>query len=149
MSIEVNTRISQLMYQVINLVKNKIFLKKKNFFSLKLFLVFVGFLIGNLFGIFLPCFPNQINSASSVLVVIIFIIEGINYLVYHSEKRVFFVVLVLQLLIKPVLSKIKLNQFFCISWINFFKNKQIYKNINFLKIGILLGFFIDAFKVGS
>ena len=36
-----------------------------------------------------------------------------------------------------------------LSFIFYKKRKNSFKNLNFFKIGLLLGFYIDAFKVGS
>ena len=68
------------------IIQNLFFYKKKNF-STKLFLLFLGFVIGSLFGTFLSDFPDRINSHSISIVLILSIIEVINCLVYSSEQR--------------------------------------------------------------
>lgn len=115
----------------INRLKNS--LKRKNsffkeIFSFALFTLFVGFLIGNLFGTFLNTIRSFILWDPLIIFLILFIMELLNYLLYNKSKR-FFVIF--------QKSSYYLN------------NKIIWKSLNYLKIGIMFGFFIDAFKVGS
>jgi len=208
-----NTRIFKKTIQFTNVVKNKLFFAKNNL-PIKIFLLFSGFLIGSLFGTFLPSLPEQINSYSIIILITITAIEIVNYLVYSSKKRQFFLSSLFEILLQFFLS-IKLVSFFfnrapikekkqpsLKQWgrqgfqtqLNYpraqdsplplphcpagngkgagqrgprpiilhskegpsFKikqwqntNKNFYKNLNSFKIGIMLGFFIDAFKVGS
>nr|YP_009105246.1 hypothetical chloroplast RF20 [Pseudochlorella signiensis]AIT93868.1 hypothetical chloroplast RF20 [Pseudochlorella signiensis] len=205
-----NTRIFKKVIQFTNIGKNKLFSAKNNL-PIKIFLLFSGFLIGSLFGTFLPSLPEQINSYSVIILITITAIEIVNYLVYSSKKRQFFFGSFFGILLQFFLSiKTKLVSFFfnrdptlqsyeaqknnkkvsselqiqtmvpqfehgsitpkgegyqaqldyplilhskedssfrVKQWQN--TNKNFYKNLNSFKIGIMLGFFIDAFKVGS
>lgn len=161
---ESNTRLVRSITRFIVFIQNKFFYIKHNF-STKLFFLFLGFLIGSLFGTFLPHFPAKINSHSVSMVVVIISIEIINYLVYSSKNRNFFlghlvetVVLFLPLLKtkyfywfernkqkEQIISNLKLKN----NVIRQTKKEKSYKNLNSFKIGIMLGLFIDAFKVGS
>lgn len=161
---ESNTRLVRNISKFIAIIQNKFYYTKNNF-PIKLFFLFMGFLVGSLFGTFLPNFPQKMNSHSVSIVVIILIIEVINFLVYSSAETSY---LLGSLLAAPLwlltLIKVKIILVF----INVKKEKRIvtnskkstkiviphirkdfYININSMKIGILLGLFIDAFKVGS
>ena len=161
---ESNTQLVRSITRFIIIIQNKFFYIKNNF-STKLFFLYLGFLIGSLFGTFLPHFPDKINSPSVRMVVVIISIEIINYLVYSSKNRTFF----LDRLFENIILFLLLLKTKIFSWferskkkeqiINNFKlktnvikqnkRKISYKSLNSLKIGIMLGLFIDAFKVGS
>ncbi len=111
----------------------KVYLNRKFFFfkevfSFALFTLFVGFLIGNLFGTFLNTIRYFIFWDGLIVFIILSIMELLNFILYNKAKR-----------------------FFVISQkISYYPNNQIiWKSLNYLKIGIMFGFFIDAFKVGS
>jgi len=111
----------------------KVYLNRKNsffkeVFSFALFTLFVGFLIGNLFGTFLNTIRSFIFWDGLIIFIILSIMEVLNFILYNKAKR-----------------------FFVISQkISYYPNTQIFwKSLNYLKIGIMFGFFIDAFKVGS
>ena len=111
----------------------KVYLNRKNsffkeVFSFALFTLFVGFLIGNLFGTFLNTIRSFIFWDGLIIFIILFIMELLNFILYNKTTR-----------------------FFVISQkISYYPNNQIiWKSVNYLKIGIMFGFFIDAFKVGS
>jgi len=111
----------------------KVYLNRKNsffkeVFSFALFTLFVGFLIGNLFGTFLNTIRSFIFWDGLIIFIILSIMELLNFILYNKAKR-----------------------FFVISQkISYYPNNQIiWKSLNYLKIGIMFGFFIDAFKVGS
>ena len=92
---------------------------KKNFL-LFLFFIFFGFLMGNLFGTFVN-WIRQFNIADIVLIFILIVLnEIINSIIYSRSH--------------PKIFNCK---------------KEIYSFLNAFKIGILLGFFVDSFKVGS
>lgn len=113
--------------------KFKVYLKSKNsffkeVFSFALFTLFFGFLIGNLFGTFLNTIRSFILWDGLIIFIILFIMELLNFILYNKAKR-FFVI------------------FQKISY--YYNNQIIWKSLNYLKIGIMFGFFVDAFKVGS
>lgn len=88
----------------------------------------VGFLIGNLFGTFLNTIRSFIFWDGLIIFIILCIMELLNFILYNKAKR-FFV----------IYKKISYEP----------NNQIIWKSLNYLKIGIMFGFFIDAFKVGS
>ena len=97
-------------------------------FSSAIFFLFSGFLVGNLFGTFLPPIRLLLPWDGFIVILFLFFVEIISYIRYHHPGR-----------------------FFLFMWkFPFYSGKELFwKNFNFLKIGLLLGFFIDAFKVGS
>ena len=99
----------------------KKFIKLKTNFLLFLFLLFAGFFFGNLFGTFVDSI-RKLNIADSFLILILILFtEFINFIVYNNYR-------------KKAANLIKSKKF------NF---------LNAFKIGVLLGIFIDSFKVGS
>ena len=60
--------------------------------------------------------------------------ESLNFFLYKKRNRFF-----------TVFQKIS----YSICGLKKKQNQFIWKSLNFLKIGIMFGFFIDAFKVGS
>ena len=158
------TRLTIDISNFIVIIQNK-FLYEKNDLPIKLFLLFMGFLIGSLFGTFLPNFPEEFNSHSVSIVLLIITIELINCLVYSSEQRKFRLCPRLENLFQYLMSR-KSQAFFFFraetqkeERINKFKKRsklrtenkkrKFYRDLNSFKVGIMLGFFIDAFKVGS
>lgn len=116
----------------LNLERKNTFFKEV--FSFALFTLFFGFLIGNLFGTFLNTIRSFIFWDGLIIFIILFIMESLNFFLYKKRNQFF-----------TVFQKISYS-------ICGFKKKQnqfIWKSLNFLKIGIMFGFFIDAFKVGS
>jgi hypothetical protein len=97
-------------------------------FSSAIFFLFSGFLGGNLFGTFLNAIRTLIPWDGFIVVSFLFFVEIISYIRYHNEGRFFL-----------ILWKFPFS----------YKKRIFWKNFNFLKIGLMLGFFIDAFKVGS
>lgn len=97
-------------------------------FSSAIFFLFSGFLSGNLFGTFLTGIRLVIPWDGFIVLIFLLFVELISYIRYHNQGR-----------------------FFLLIWkFPFYYKKRIFwKNLNFLKIGLMLGFFIDAFKVGS
>lgn len=106
--------------------KNK-YLFFKKYFSLGIFFLFLGFLLGNIFGTFLNIFRNYLIWDGLIVFFIIFFCEIVNYHIYTKKK--------------------KLSHIF--TWPFKFPVAIFWKFLNYFKIGILFGFFIDAFKVGS
>ena len=117
--------------------KLKVYLKKKNsffkeVFSFALFTLFFGFLIGNLFGTFLNTIRSFILWDGFIIFIILIIMEFLNFLLYNTRFA------------RPKRFFVKFHK------ISYYSNNQIiWKSLNYLKIGIMFGFFIDAFKVGS
>lgn len=106
--------------QIFKFLDQKFKKLKENFLSF-LFILFLGFFLGNLFGTLVDSI-RQLNVADSILIfIIIFLNELVNFTVYGPGKS-------------------KFNSTFMI---------KLYNLLNIFKIGILLGFFIDSFKVGS
>lgn len=140
----------------------------KSYFTNGIFFLFFGFLSGNMFGSFLHILRESIVWDGFVTIVIIFFCELISFMMYRSEKRTAFLklgFLNLNTRKKSIFFKLFQTTYFYIfgfckkiilrTYIFFYTNFNIYlkavfiKSINLFKIGILLGFFIDAFKVGS
>lgn len=105
--------------------KKKI-LKKLNLIFLKLISFFIGFVIGNLFGTIIIFLRSNFICDSFTLLIFIIFFEIINFIIYSKECNFL------------LINKTKLKPFQ--------KLLIVFKNI---QIGILFGFFIDAFKVGS
>ena len=135
--------------------KNSFF---KEVFSFALFTLFFGFLIGSLFGTFLNTIRFFIFWDGFIIFIIIFFMECYNFFLYNcffkkicdlscfAKKRFPFCwnkASTLFWLAHPLFVFFPYNQK------SFINNQMIWKVINLLKIGILFGFFIDAFKVGS
>lgn len=99
----------------------KKFIKLKNNFLSFLFLLFTGFFFGNLFGTLVDSI-RKLNIADSFLILLLLLLnEFINFTIYsHYRKK------------DNLAAKFKKLNF-----------------LNAFKIGVLLGIFIDSFKVGS
>lgn len=171
------------------LVISKIIPKKESF-SNGIFFLFVGFVIGNLFGTFLPSIRFFFSWDGFIVLFLLFFIEFISYIRYRGKSRFFLILwnfsrstssgeqgisfwnIDLQLPILFVQKRFSTPQggrengsfdleqqksgreipelgssaaTFLDGWIPFSR----YKSLNYFKIGFLLGFFIDAYKVGS
>jgi hypothetical protein len=143
--------------------------KKSIFFQLYfangIFFLFFGFLTGNLFGSFLYIFREFLHWDGAIILFLLCLEELISYFTYNSfnefshkqvqaptlieQKKSFF--FRLKKIIKnkvlttcPYIIKNEVKSFKKLINQNFF-----IKILNLFKIGIMLGFFIDAFKVGS
>jgi hypothetical protein len=101
-------------------------------FAPSIFFFFFGFLLGNLFGTLLPAIRTHLWWDGWLLILLLFVIELISYKRYHRVGRPFLAIY-----------SNKQSQGYPAS-----KNKTS-EYMNVLKIGVLIGFFIDAFKVGS
>lgn len=111
--------------------KNSFF---KEIFSFALFTLFFGFLIGNLFGTFLNSIRSFIFWDGLIIFIILAVMEFLNFFLYKKANRF---LIVFQ------------NIYYSVCGFKKKQNKFFWKSLNFLKIGIMFGFFIDAFKVGS
>ena len=106
--------------QFFSFISKKFKKLKKNFLPF-LFFLFAGFFFGNLFGTFVDSI-RKLNVADSILILFLILFnEFINFIIYSNYR-------------KKNVTLIKSKKF------NFG---------NAFKIGILLGIFIDSFKVGS
>ena len=140
------TRLSRYFAEILSHLKKNV-LTLQNTFSLALFFLFIGFLCGNVFGTFLDTLRLYFFWNGLVGLFLLLFIETINFLVYgfFLSKRVG------SLQYRARATKAKKS--FLQKRIRFYK---IYKKvinieriINAFKIGLLFGFFVDSFKVGS
>lgn len=156
-----NTKLSLILNSIKKVLQGKI-LYFQIFFENSIFFLFLGFLCGNLFGSFLSISRELKIWDGFIILLIVLCIEIISYLIYRSTNRTSFFAFQFTILD----SNIKKNCLKCQNF-KFFKNyiflyfkkitlfilsyKQPFfiKSLNLFKIGILFGFFIDAFKVGS
>jgi hypothetical protein len=127
-----------------NIQKKMIFFEI--YFAKGIFFLFLGFLLGNLFGSFLNIFRELIIWNGFIIIIVILVEELISYLTYHSKKRTAFFAINYGFFIKKFLFNIfspKIQQYL------FSRKRFLIKSLNLFKVGVLLGFFVDAFKVGS
>jgi len=144
----------------------------KEIFSFALFTLFVGFLIGNLFGTFLNTIRSFIFWDGLIIFIILSVMEFLNFFLYRKKNRFLTVSQNIyysetnqtsqtksKILLRDVRQQ-KLRFLIMgqepqsgshakVSVLKKKKNQFFWKSLNFLKIGIMFGFFIDAFKVGS
>lgn len=133
----------------------------QNIVTVSIFTLFFGFVCGNLFGTFLNYFRNFVQWDGLIISLTILIIEFINYLNFRFTKASLETSNYGNQSLQPVQDKLieqtKSFTRYPISSTNTrlsakfsLLNKRYWvKILNFYKIGLLLGFFIDAFKVGS
>ena len=122
--------------------------KTQRDFSLALFSALFGFLVANVFGTFLTALRNYVKWDGFIIFGLVVCIECINVIVYsvnvHRNRNLFqnsfrFVGFKLA----PFSSEGK-KPFHYTS-----RQNIIYQLIKNFKLGLLLGFFVEAFKVGS
>jgi polyferredoxin len=133
------TRLTKLIQNSLGLLKRKLGFLKTNF-SLSLFSLFLGFLSGNLFGTFLTSLRTFLPWDGWIVCSLLFCFEVISYQVYHSKNRSF---LVLWKFPGITVTQSPGTQNQSTGPTTF------WRHLNYVKIGLLLGFFVDAFKVGS
>lgn len=114
------TRYYSKLNQFFDFIIKKFIKLKSNFLSF-LFLLFAGFFFGNLFGTLVDSIRNFNIADSALILLLILFNEFINFIIYNDDRK-------------------KIN--------GSDKSKQ-YNFLNAFKIGVLLGIFIDSFKVGS
>lgn len=121
------TRLFDFFQQVLSIIQTRLVALQSNI-SFGLFFLFFGFLLGNLFGTFLQSIRLIFHWDGFIVGGVLFCIELLSYIMYHRKGRSFFLI-----------------------WrVPFtFRQFKFWRSVNYLKIGLLLGFFIDAFKVGS
>jgi hypothetical protein len=132
-----------------------------NFFSIALFALFSGFLIANLFGSFLNFLRNFIIWDGFIILFLIMFIELINSIIYKNKARKSIFFYFTNFFLAPDNKQFQTiysstSQQNKLQNVHFEKNnfKQVnnltfWKTLNYFKLGFMLGFFIDAFKVGS
>ena len=128
----INTRLFQLIFRFEKIKKFQITFLEKNF-AFSIFFLFLGFICGNLFGTFLTFFRYFIYWDGAIIMLTIVFIEVINFLYYTKSQRK---AQTFQEKSDLLLTRQPKKQ----SFISF---------VNVYKVGILIGFFTDAFKVGS
>jgi hypothetical protein len=122
-----NPRAAALLRQVALAFQNRVRPFRRSF-SIILFSLLFGFLFANIFGTFLNVLRNAIAWDGFVIVGILMFVEVTNYLTYHPFKS-------------------SSNQ---IVYDATKTNKEVIcRIVNSFKMGLLLGFFVEAFKVGS
>ncbi len=128
----INTLLFQLIFRFEKIKQFKIKFIEKNF-AFSIFFLFLGFICGNLFGTFLTFFRYFIYWDGAIIMLTIVFIELINFLYYTKPQRK---TQTFQDKSGLLLTRQPKTQSFIIF-------------VNFYKVGILIGFFTDAFKVGS
>ena len=125
-------RIANYLIFFIRSFQGRVLLFQKSFATV-LFALFVGFLLANIFGTFLGALRSFAIWDGFVIFGLVLFVELISYAIYHNGERQFMGILSFQ----------------------FTKNKTMFwrspaaRITNNFKIGFLLGFFVEAFKVGS
>ncbi len=170
------TRLSQYFTTILCQLKEKIFTVQSGF-SLVLFSLFAGFLFGNLFGTFLDVLSSYLVWNGFVGIFLILLIEMVNSFVYGAslstsppctkEEEVYSTKTGDDSLSYEQPSPLAVAQAryeICTSTKLLEQQKQtrakktrlLHENIfncerglNSFKIGLLFGFFVDSFKVGS
>ena len=108
--------------KILQFINQKFINLKENFLCFVL-LLFLGFFLGNLFGTVVNSI-RQFNIPDSLLIAILISVnEVFNFIIYSNYKA-------------------KFSHTFSLK-------PATYSFLNAFKVGILLGFFLDAFKVGS
>lgn len=92
------------------------------FLPATLFCLFFGFGVGNLFGTFLAGLRHVFHWDGFIILSLLGFIEITNYAIYHPKLK------------RNVLPA---------------RSVPAWKICHFFKIGLMFGFFIDAFKIGS
>lgn len=166
-----NTKFFQLISELAIQSRKKLWIFQ-NIVTVSIFTLFLGFVCGNLFGTFLNYFRNFVSWDGIIISLTILVIEFINYLNFSFNKSSSN-----NLINETKLTEAPLNRnnqsFQAIQnqsneqtkdlrsySIPLLKSRSVIKFpaldkrhgvkiLNFYKIGLLLGFFIDAFKVGS
>jgi len=118
----------------------------QNSFSILLLAAFFGFILANIFGTFLMMFRNVLFWDGFIIFGLVFLVEIANYLTYHSLERRF-----LGFFPSPVIieATILCNPLPLLPPFEKGVSGVRVRIVNNFKVGLLLGFFVEAFKVGS
>lgn len=84
---ELNTKLILFIQNMLKQI-NKKFIYFKVYFGTGIFFLFLGFLIGNLFGSFLNIFHESFIWQGFITILIILFIELMNYLRYHNNIKI-------------------------------------------------------------
>lgn len=120
----IQTRLTNIYKSIEDKWRRKIF-RFQTLFIRSLLSLFIGFLIGSLFATFLPLLRQFFRWDGFILLFILFCSEFISYVIYHRDQRKF-----LWFVFTP-------------------EERNLWELLNIIKIGVFLGLFVDAFKVGS
>lgn len=147
-------------------------------FSISVLFLFIGFFIGNIFGTFLNWLREFIIWDGLLVFILLSFFEIISSIVYHNNsnfglspmsrnkiefslffgtKKIFLKIISLNKKFQKVSSSkiyTKPTNQLNLRADNkrlrlFLRNLPMWRLLNCLKVGILFGFFVDAFKVGS
>lgn len=118
-------------------------------FTRVLCLLFAGFLIGNLFGTFLYIIRKLIPWDGMIVFFLVSMIEILSYHSYHNKNKPLFCALFVNKKYAKLCTKRKAFINLCFLLDPKMIKRSFWRSLNFLKIGLMIGFFIDAFKVGS
>lgn len=172
------TRFLFLIIQALTAWKAKVLVFKTTF-SVALFTLLLGFIAGNLFTTFLGKLRSTFCEPwdGLIILIVLFTLEFISFLIYSCEARVS--VTKQSFAKQSINSKIRTTGFVFPnkSTFSLYKTQEdlkrnnsinsqlfytttrkpennlsktfFYKSLNYFKIGLMLGLFIDAFKVGS
>ena len=124
-------------------LRTKYFFLQKNFPGLLALLLF-GFLLGNVFGTFLNTLRFFFIWDVFIIFLLIVLLEILNYTVYRNKNRLLF--------FSPFLlsrGQLELHSSSSTASQKYGSTKVVVQFLNFFKIGLMIGFFVDAFKVGS
>lgn len=133
------TRLSEFFTSYIVYLQDRLLYVQKQFTGL-LCLLFIGFLIGNLFGTFLNLIREFLVWDGLIGIFLVAVMEIFSYAAYHDKERSFGV-----FLIHPK----TLNRLSKSKQIGKIGESKFWQKLNLFKIGLMIGFFVDAFKVGS
>ena len=134
----------------------------RNRFSYGISFLFFGFLLGNLFGTFLPFIRIIFPWDGFIVIIILFFMELISSSRYQSSRREFLGIWKSPLLRFYETRDERSAPFSLVLFPSTLSTRQentesrqrirlerTFSGWNSFKIGFLLGFFIDAYKVGS
>nr|YP_009106241.1 hypothetical chloroplast RF20 [Binuclearia lauterbornii]YP_009106252.1 hypothetical chloroplast RF20 [Binuclearia lauterbornii]AIT95060.1 hypothetical chloroplast RF20 [Binuclearia lauterbornii]AIT95066.1 hypothetical chloroplast RF20 [Binuclearia lauterbornii] len=162
------TRLIRIFEDIYLKIKERYFFFQTTF-VIAIFFVFLGFLFGNLFGTFLQIIRHFIQWDGFIVTSLLVFIEILSYSIYHRtgrsflflwkfSKRSFIVSQELKMsqtplrssleMMKEVQARTSFSRTFS-EKSNFLNLSVFLRSLNYFKIGVMLGFFVDAFKVGS
>ena len=132
-------------------LKKRFMKVEKKSFSLVLFSALLGFLVANIFGTFLTPLRDYVTWDGFIIVGLVVFVETINLSVYKVFKSVPFIEDARGLLnTKEIpLTLREINSPLALFTMQRRRKFLLCQLLNSFKLGLLLGFFVEAFKVGS